>query len=74
MNWEEARVICTEDNQYQRWIMEAVEIRKRPQDDEPRRGSLDAVTHLERRPRGGRYGGVLVLSNLAGRPRLRNIS
>ena len=31
MNWDEARVIRTEDNRHQRWIMEAIEIRKNGQ-------------------------------------------
>ena len=29
MDWDKARVIRTEDNKHQRWIREAIEIRKR---------------------------------------------
>ena len=29
MDWEKARVIRTEENKHQRWIREAIEIRKR---------------------------------------------
>lgn len=66
MNWEEARVIRTEDNRYQWRIMEAVEIRNCAHRTMNRElicchipGALSSGSDMT-------AGGVVVLSNLTG--------
>lgn len=59
MYWKMARVIRTEDNNYQRWIREAIEIRRRGpktmnQDEEGYTLSHTWSSTLERRMDSGR--------------------
>ena len=58
MDWDGAKIITSESNKYQRWIKEAIEIRKRGKDTINRDEGAYTLSHvwdalLQRSPEGG---------------------